>query len=66
MQPPRSLLSVLCVLASAAGLPAATTTVNWLDQKPPGIETGVAFGVPWPRGAVPAAPSGTTLGGAAD
>jgi hypothetical protein len=28
--------------------------VNWLDQKPPGIETGVAFGVPWPRGAVPA------------
>jgi hypothetical protein len=54
MNPLRVVLSVLGFLSSVLCLPAASVTVNWLDQKPPAVETGVAFGVPWPRGAVPA------------
>lgn len=46
---PAALAAFVC-----APLFAATATVNWLDQQPPAVETGVAFGVPWPRGAVPA------------
>src|SRR5690242_15263551 len=26
--------------------------VRWLDGAPPAVETGVSWGVPWPRGAV--------------
>jgi hypothetical protein len=34
---------------SAAG---ETVPLNWLGQNPPALETGVSFGVPWPRGAM--------------
>jgi hypothetical protein len=31
---------------------AADVAVNWLDKTPPAINSGVSFGVPWPRGAI--------------
>jgi hypothetical protein len=31
---------------------AATVELSWLDGAPPRLPSGVAFGVPWPRGAV--------------
>jgi len=37
--------------ASAQFTTAAATTVGWLGGAPPAIDTGVSFGVPFPRGA---------------
>ncbi|HVT87767.1 MAG TPA: hypothetical protein VHD56_02860 [Tepidisphaeraceae bacterium] len=31
---------------------AQSVSVNWLDQSPPAVNSGVSFGVPWPKGAV--------------
>src|SRR5437870_4006771 len=31
---------------------AQDVTLNLLDDKPLGLDTGVSFGVPWPKGAV--------------
>ena len=35
--------------SNVAGEPVS---LNWLDGAPPALETGVSWGVPWPRGAV--------------
>src|SRR6476646_7706059 len=55
----RSAIGILASTASAAAIepepqPQSNTTVNiaWLGGAAPGIETGVSWGVPWPRGAV--------------
>ena len=37
---------------SATAQPATGAPVGWLDSAPPAAETGVTFGVPWPRGTV--------------
>jgi hypothetical protein len=49
--PPLALL----VTAAFAALPlarAADVALNLLDGKPPGLDSGVSFGVPWPQHAV--------------
>ena len=55
--------NALEVMAGAAGAAALEQTadaqesvaggapVHWLDGAPPALETGISFGVPWPRGA---------------
>jgi hypothetical protein len=55
----RSAIGILASTASAAAIepepqPQSNTTLNiaWLGGAAPGIETGVSWGVPWPRGAV--------------
>ena len=36
----------------AAPLQSANVSLDWLDQQPPALPTGVSWGVPWPRGTV--------------
>lgn len=55
MSRPRIILLVASVFAAATALFAATppdTSLQWLDASAPAAATGVAFGVPWPRGAL--------------
>ncbi|MBI0476358.1 Tat pathway signal sequence domain protein [Sphingomonas sp. MA1305] len=37
----------------ATGTAAPSVALKWLDDEAPTLPTGVAWGVPWPRGAVP-------------
>ena len=37
---------------AVAQVAAGTATVDWLGGQPPVAESGVSFGVPWPRGSV--------------
>ncbi|HVU31825.1 MAG TPA: Tat pathway signal sequence domain protein [Opitutaceae bacterium] len=39
-------------IATAAAVPAPVS-VHWLGEKPPAMDTGVSWGVPWPEGTVP-------------
>jgi len=51
----RSAVTTLASIALEAQEPTATPTspqVNWLGGAPPPLETGVSWGVPWPRGTV--------------
>ena len=50
----RSFLALLC-LSTVAGHAATdqAAAVKWLGDAPAPLATGVSFGVPWPRGAVP-------------
>lgn len=50
--------AALCAFTTlcAATVPP-TTTLHWLDVSAPAASTGVAFGVPWPRGALDRAAS---------
>ena len=43
-----TLLALTSPLAAAADV-----AVNWLDQTAPAVSSGVSWGVPWPKGAVP-------------
>ena len=49
------LLTCAALLASAQSTSpgASPVTVRWLDASPPPMAQGVAFGVPWPCGALP-------------
>jgi len=38
--------------AAAVRSRSAAVALSWLDDAPPALPTGVAWGVPWPRGAV--------------
>ena len=53
----RCVLAFLFSAASAALAPAASgpVEINWLGQTPAPTATGVSWGVPWPKGAVPKA-----------
>lgn len=44
--------SALEQAANAQNTAVGGAPVHWLDGAPPALETGVTFGVPWPRGAV--------------
>ena len=46
----RRLAAVLVL--SAVSVCALEVPVRWLDKTPAALETGLSFGVPWPRGAV--------------
>lgn len=52
----RSFLALLC-LSAVAGHAATdqAAAIKWLGDAPAPLTTGVSFGVPWPRGAVPKA-----------
>ena len=52
---PRS-LGRFCLFVVTLALPgarAAEVSVKWLGDQAPAVNTGVSFGVPWPRGALP-------------
>jgi len=50
----RSFLFLLCVSTAVAHAAAnQSAPVKWLGGAPASLATGVSFGVPWPRGAVP-------------
>ncbi len=45
--------NLLAMIANrAAAQPAPAVTFNWLDGNPPGVQDGVNWGVPWPKGVV--------------
>lgn len=51
-------LSLLCLFPALVGMSASVyaateVPVRWLDNAPPPLETGVSWGVPFARGAVP-------------
>jgi hypothetical protein len=52
----RSFLALLC-LSTVTGYAATdqAAAIKWLGDAPAPLTTGVSFGVPWPRGAVPKA-----------
>ncbi len=39
-------------MSSVAASATTTVPIRWLGDTPPSIDSGVSFGVPWPRGAV--------------
>src|SRR4051812_13824975 len=45
--------SAVAQLASAQPTASDGVALNWIDGAPPEIETGVSWGVSWPRGEVP-------------
>jgi len=45
-------VSTAALEQEAAAQPASAAAINWLGGAPPTIESGVSWGVPWPRGAV--------------
>ena len=52
----RLLVSVISsAVASAAPAAFAPVEINWLGKTPAPAATGVSWGVPWPKGAVPKA-----------
>jgi hypothetical protein len=51
LRPFLALLSLSAVLASAAS--PSSVPIKWLGDTPAPFATGVSFGVPWPRGAMP-------------
>lgn len=55
-----SLLLSLTPLAQAA----APVPLRWLEGAPPAVKAGIAFGVPWPRGAMPQMQAFTLSAGA--
>ena len=61
MHPKSYLACALLTLASPLAA-AGDVAVNWLDQTAPGINSGVSWGVPWPKGAVPKGQSFTLKG----
>ena len=57
----RNALGILATTVSAGALeqdaaaqtaPNETVTAGWLGGSPPPIESGVSWGIPWPRGTV--------------
>jgi hypothetical protein len=51
----RNAIGLIASTAGTAFAQTATSTslaLNWLGGAPPPLDTGVSFGVPWPRGAV--------------
>lgn len=49
-----SQLSLLAAFGFSIGLGATEVPLRWLDGAPPSMDTGVSWGVPFARGAVPA------------
>jgi len=45
-------VSTAALEQEAAAQPANAVAINWLGGAPPSIESGVSWGIPWPRGAV--------------
>ncbi|MEO5959135.1 MAG: hypothetical protein ABIR80_08455, partial [Opitutaceae bacterium] len=48
-----SLLASVAMLSAASLSAADPVAINWLGGQAPGAATGVSWGVPWPKGAVP-------------
>src|SRR5688572_14517039 len=46
-------LTLSLLLASAVFAAPQPVQLNWLGGEAPALASGVSFGVPWPRGAVP-------------
>jgi hypothetical protein len=49
----RSLSVLLCLSLSGLAAPGDPVPIKWLGDTPAPLATGISFGVPWPRGAVP-------------
>src|SRR4051812_39991669 len=45
--------ALLALLHTNAWATPESATIGWLGGTAPGLPTGVSFGVPWPRGAMP-------------
>jgi hypothetical protein len=48
----RILFTPFLLWVATLAAPAADAPLRWLDKTPPPQNTGVSFGVPWPRGAI--------------
>jgi len=49
----RVFLPVIAIVVATPDITVrADVSINWLDQTPPGIATGLSFGVPWAQGTV--------------